>query len=111
MNRTENAVKLVLLVYVILWLGGSGLVFCVQKVPGSRTARRIGFNNLDSLALVFITFFCQGIIDMNRNRNSATFFSYVCNGKKSKELFASALNGIPISVRCIFYDSRFERLI
>ena len=43
----------------------------------------------------------QGIIDMNRNGNSANIFSYVCNGKKSKELFASALNGIPISVRCV----------
>ena len=38
---------------------------------------------------------------MNRNGNSANFFSYVCNGKKSKELFASTLNGIPISVRCL----------
>ena len=43
----------------------------------------------------------QGIIDMNRNGNSANFFSYVCNGKKIKELFASTLNGIPISVRCV----------
>ena len=25
----------------------------------------------------------QGIIDINRNGNSANFFSYVCNGKKS----------------------------
>ena len=25
----------------------------------------------------------QGIIDMNRNGNSANFFSYVCNGKKN----------------------------
>ena len=38
---------------------------------------------------------------MNRNGNSANFFSYVCNGKKVKELFASALNGIPASVRCV----------
>ena len=43
----------------------------------------------------------QGIIDMNRNGNSANFFLYVCNGKKIKELFASTLNGIPISVRCV----------
>ena len=43
----------------------------------------------------------QGIIDMNRNGNSANFFSYVCNDKKSKELFASFLNGIPISVICV----------
>ena len=34
---------------------------------------------------------------MNRNRNSANFFSYACNGKKIKEL----LNGIPASVRCV----------
>ena len=51
----------------------------------------------------------QGIIDMNRNGNSAIFFSYVCNGKKIKELFTSTLDRIPISVRCVFYDRRFER--
>ena len=45
--------------------------------------------------------FAQGIIDVNRNGNSANFFSYVCNDKKIKELFASTLNGIPISVRCV----------
>ena len=28
-------------------------------------------------------------------------FSYVCNGKKIKELFASALNGIAACVRCV----------
>ena len=43
----------------------------------------------------------QGIIDMNRNGNSANFFSYVCNDKKSKKLFASFLNGILISVICV----------
>ena len=43
----------------------------------------------------------QGIIDPNWNGNSATFFSYVCNGKKIKELFASTLNGITASVRCV----------
>ena len=43
----------------------------------------------------------QGIIDMNRNGNSANFFSYVCNGKKINELFASTLNGIPASVRYV----------
>ena len=37
----------------------------------------------------------------NRNGNSANFFSYVCNGKKNKELFASTLNGITASVRCV----------
>ena len=34
---------------------------------------------------------------MNRNGNSANF----CNGKKIKELFASTLNGIAASVRCV----------
>ena len=38
---------------------------------------------------------------MNKNGNSANFFSYVCNGKKIKELFASTLDRIPISVRCV----------
>ena len=38
---------------------------------------------------------------MNRNGNSANFFSYVCNSKKIKELFASTLDRIPISVRCV----------
>ena len=38
---------------------------------------------------------------MNRNGNSANFFAYVCNGKKIKELFASTLNGITASVRCV----------
>ena len=38
---------------------------------------------------------------MNRNGNSANFFSYVCNGKKIKELFASTLDRINISVRCV----------
>ena len=38
---------------------------------------------------------------MNRNGNSANFFSYVCNGKKIKELFASTLDRIPASVRCV----------
>ena len=45
--------------------------------------------------------FDKGIINMNKNGNSAFFFSYVCNGKKIKELFASTLNGIPVSVRCV----------
>ena len=31
----------------------------------------------------------------------ANFFSYVCNGKKTKELFASTLNRITASVRCV----------
>ena len=35
---------------------------------------------------------------LQRNGNLANFFSYVCIGKKFKELFASALNGITASV-------------
>ena len=38
---------------------------------------------------------------MNRNGNSANVFSYVCIGKKTKELFASTLNEITASVRCV----------
>ena len=38
---------------------------------------------------------------MNRNGHSANFFSYVCNCKKIKELFASTLNGITASVRYV----------
>ena len=45
--------------------------------------------------------YTQGIIDMNSNGNLANFFSYICNDKKSKELFASFLNRIPISVICV----------
>ena len=45
--------------------------------------------------------FDQEIINMNRNGNSTNFFSYVCNGKNIKELFASTLNGIPASVKCV----------
>ena len=53
---------------------------------------------------------------MNRNGNSANFFSYVCNDKKSKELFASFLNGIPISVICVssmifVFNAKFSRLL
>ena len=53
---------------------------------------------------------------MNRNGNSANFFSYVCNGKKIKELFASTLNGIPASVRCVssmmvVLNAKFARLL
>ena len=43
----------------------------------------------------------QGIINMNKNGHSANFSSYVCNGKKIKKLFASTLDRIPISVRCV----------
>ena len=45
----------------------------------------------------------QEIINMNKNRNLANFFSYVCNGKKIKKLFASTLNGIIASARCVSF--------
>ena len=53
---------------------------------------------------------------MNRNGNSANLFSYACNGKNIIKLFASALNGIPISVRCVssmivFLNAKFARLL
>ena len=53
---------------------------------------------------------------MNRNVNSANFFSYVCNGKKIKELFASTLNRIPASVSCVsamivVLNAKFYRLL
>ena len=62
------------------------------------------------------TLLAQGIINMNRNRNSAIFFTYVCNGKKIKELFVSILNGIPASVRCVssmivVLNAKFARLL
>ena len=46
----------------------------------------------------------------------AIFFSYVCNGEKIKELFASTLNGITASVRCmssilVVLNARFARLL
>ena len=40
---------------------------------------------------------------LERIGNSANFFSYVCNSKKIKEWFASTLNGIAASLRCVFY--------
>ena len=60
--------------------------------------------------------FDQGIININRNGNSAILFSYVCNSKKIKELFASTLNGIPASVRCVssmivVFNAKFARLL
>ena len=53
---------------------------------------------------------------MNRKGNSANFFLYVYNGKKIKELFASTLNGIPVSVRCVssiivVLNAKFARLL
>ena len=53
---------------------------------------------------------------MNRNGNSAIFFSHVCNDKKIKKLFASTLDRIPISVRCVssiivVSNAKFTRLL
>ena len=53
---------------------------------------------------------------MNRNGNSANFFSHVRNDKKSKELFASFLNGILISVICVssikfVFNAKFDQLL
>ena len=53
---------------------------------------------------------------MNRNGNSANFFSYVCNGKQVEELFASTLNRMPASVRCVssmivVLNAKFARLL
>ena len=53
---------------------------------------------------------------MNRNGNSANFISYVCNGKKIEELFASTLNGVAASVRCVYsmivgLNAKLTRLI
>ena len=44
------------------------------------------------------------------------FFSYVCNGEEIKELFASTLNGITASVRCVsaiivILNAKWTRLI
>ena len=53
---------------------------------------------------------------LNRNGNSANFFSYVCNNRKIKELFASTLNRIAVSVRCgssiiVVLNAKLTRLI
>ena len=54
----------------------------------------------------------QGIINMN----SANFCSYFCNGKIIKELFASTINRITASVRCVssmivVLNAKFARLL
>ena len=59
---------------------------------------------------MFNSLLVQGIINMNRNRNLAIFFSYVCNGKNIKELFA------PTSIRCVssiivVLNAKFARLL
>ena len=38
---------------------------------------------------------------LNWNGNMEKFFSYVCNDKTNKELFAFTLNGIAAGVRCM----------
>ena len=53
---------------------------------------------------------------LSRNGNPAIFFSYVCNAKKIKKLFASTLNGITVSVRCassmiVVLNAEFVRLL
>ena len=53
---------------------------------------------------------------MKRNGNSVNFFSYVCNGKKINELFASTLNRINAGVRClsviiVVLNAKLTRLI
>ena len=55
----------------------------------------------------------QVIIDMKRNGNLANFFSYVCNGKRSKDLFASILNGIPkcVSSMIVVINGKFASLL
>ena len=51
------------------------------------------------------SFFCvalkQGIVNINKNGNSANLSRTFVMAKKIKELFASTLNGIPISIRCV----------
>ena len=53
---------------------------------------------------------------MNRKGNSANFLSYVCNGKKIKELFAFTLNRIPASFKCVYsikvvLNTKFAQLL
>ena len=49
---------------------------------------------------------------MNRNGNLANFFSYVCNGKKIKELFASTLDRIPsVSSIIVILKAKFALLL
>ena len=65
------------------------------------------FNQLAAAVIMNILIGCnQGIIDCKGTETRQISFSYVCNGKKIKELFASTLNritlnGIAASVRCV----------
>ena len=43
----------------------------------------------------------QGMKDLSGTKTRQSFFSYVCNSKIIKELFASTLNRITASVRCV----------
>ena len=43
----------------------------------------------------------QGIINCKGTETWQFLFSYVCNDKTIKELFASTLNGITAGVRCV----------
>ena len=54
------------------------------------------------LSLLHLQFFVESRnYRLNRNGNLANFFSYVCNSKKIKELFAPTLNGTTARVRCV----------
>ena len=46
---------------------------------------------------------------MNRNGDSANFFSYVCKGKKTKELFASTLRCVSSII--VVLNAKLTRLI
>ena len=88
-----------------LYSNFNALVF---EIVQEKVTRQV--HNLDCIVIK------QGIINMNRNGNSANVFSYVCNGKKIKELFASTLNGIPASVKCVSFmivvlSAKFARLL
>ena len=43
----------------------------------------VAIKKVGSCANIIIALSFQGIIDTNRNGNSANFFLYVCNGKKN----------------------------
>ena len=77
---------------------------------------QIILHNKENTTARFLHLLQQGIINMNRNAKAAIFFSYVCNDKKIQELFASNLNGIPASVRCVssmivILNAKFARIL
>ena len=58
----------------------------------------------------------QGIINCKGTETWQFLFSYVCNDKTIKELFASTLNGITAGVRCVssmivILYAKFTRLL